>query len=128
MMSTAFSVSETPGPVLGGLLVAAVGVEAAFVLDAGTYLISTALLSRIPLPRPQMDESEGLGREMRAGVGYLAGARVPPVLVVGAFLTMLTVNATVPAEVSLARETFGAGDAGYGLLVGLWGGWSWARS
>jgi MFS family permease len=29
---------------------------------------------------------------------------------------------TVPAEVFLAKETFDAGDAGYGLLVGLWGG------
>jgi len=122
LMSTTFSVSETLGPVLGGLLVAAVGVEAAFVLDAGTYLISAAFLSRIPLPRAQREESEGFGAELRAGLGYLAGARVPLALVLGAFLTMLTVNATVPAEVFLAKETFGAGDAGYGLLVGLWGG------
>ncbi|HET7271429.1 MAG TPA: MFS transporter, partial [Rubrobacter sp.] len=34
-----FSVSETAGPALGGLLVATVGVDAAFVLDAVTYLI-----------------------------------------------------------------------------------------
>jgi MFS family permease len=35
---------------------------------------------------------------------------------------VLTINITVPAEVFLAKDTFGAGDAGYGLLVGLWGG------
>jgi MFS family permease len=37
-------------------------------------------------------------------------------------LTVLTINITLPAEVFLARETFEAGNAGYGLLVGLWGG------
>lgn len=122
LIGTTFGVSETVGPALGGLLVAFVGVEAAFVLDAATYLISAAFLSRIPLPRPQREDSAGFGRELKAGLGYLAGARVPLALVVGAFLTMLTINATVPAEVFLAKETFGAGDVGYGLLVGLWGG------
>ena len=65
---------------------------------------------------------EGFVRELRSGFGYLIGTRVPLAIVIGAFLTILTINATVPAEVFLARETFGAGDAGYGLLVSLWGG------
>jgi MFS family permease len=42
--------------------------------------------------------------------------------VAGAFLTVLTINITIPAEVFLATETFEVGNAGYGLLVGLWGG------
>jgi MFS family permease len=122
LISGTFSVSETAGPALGGLLVATVGVEAAFVLDAATYLVSAAFLVRIPLPRPETEDGTGFVRELRAGFGYLAGARVPLALVVGAFLTMLTINITIPAEVFLAKETFGAGDFGYGLLVGLYGG------
>ncbi len=117
-----FSASITIGPAVGGLLVASVGVEAAFVLDAATYLVSAAFLSRIPLPRPQREESEGFGQELRLGLRYLAGARVPLAIVVGAFLTILAINITIPAEVFLAKATFGAGDAGYGLLVGLLGG------
>ncbi|MGH3144331.1 MAG: MFS transporter [Rubrobacter sp.] len=122
LIGTTFSVSETLGPALGGLLVALVGVEAAFALDAATYLISAAFLYRIPLPRPQGEDGAGFGQELKAGLVYLAGARVPLALVVGAFLTVLTINVTVPAEVFLAKETFGAGNVGYGLLVGLWGG------
>lgn len=122
LISGTFSVSETAGPALGGLLVATLGVEAAFVLDAATYLVSAAFLVRIPLPRPETEDGAHVGRELRAGFGYLAGARVPLALVVGAFLTMLTINITIPAEVFLAKETFGAGDFGYGLLVGLYGG------
>jgi MFS family permease len=117
-----FSVSYAVGPALGGLLVAVTGVEAAFVLDAATYLVSAAFLSRIPLPRPQAADDAGFFEELRSGLSYLAGARVPLGIVIGAFLTILTVNATVPAEVFLAKRTFGAGDAGYGLLVSLWGG------
>jgi MFS family permease len=118
-----FSVSETAGPALGGLLVATVGVEAAFVLDSVTYLISAALLSLIPLPRPQRDEEEaGFADDLRSGFAYLARSRVPLAIVLGAFLTVLTVNITIPAEVFLAKRTFDAGNAGFGLLVGLYGG------
>lgn len=122
LISGTFSVSFAAGPAIGGLLVATIGVDAAFALDVATYLVSAALLFRVPMPRPEREVEEGFARELRAGFGYLAGARVPLAIVVGAFLTILTINATVPAEVFLAKETFGAGDAGYGLLVGLWGG------
>src|SRR5215203_5057967 len=53
LVGATFSVSETAGPALGGLLVATVGVDAAFVLDAVTYLVSAALFSITPLARPQ---------------------------------------------------------------------------
>jgi MFS family permease len=119
-----FSTSIMVGPALGGLLVASIGVDAAFLADAVTYLVSAILLSTVPLPHPrrESEEEEGFVRELRSGFGYLVSTRVPLAIVVGAFLTILTINATVPAEVFLAKEAFGAGDAGYGLLVSLWGG------
>jgi MFS family permease len=123
LISGTFSVSETAGPALGGLLVATVGVDAAFVLDAVTYLVSAGLLSLTPLARPQRaEDGAGFGEDLKAGFTYLAGARVPLAIVLGAFLSVLTINITIPAEVFLARETFEAGNAGYGLLVGLYGG------
>ena len=123
LISGTFSVSETAGPALGGLLAASVGVNAAFVFDSATYLVSAVLLSLIPLLRPQREDDEaGFGADLKAGFAYLAGARVPLAIVVGAFLTVLTINITIPAEVFLAKKTFETGDAGYGLLVGLFGG------
>ena len=124
LIAGTFSTSIMVGPALGGLLVASIGVDAAFLADAVTYLISAILLSTVPLPHPRRESEEEAGfvRDLRSGFGYLLGARVPLAIVVGAFLTILTINATVPAEVFLAKETFGAGDAGYGLLVSLWGG------
>ena len=122
LISGTFSVSETVGPALGGVLIATVGVNAAFVLDSATYLISAAFLSHIPFPRPQREDGGAFGKDLKAGFSYLAGARVPLGIVIGVFLTVLTINITIPAEVFLAKKTFGAGDTGYGLLVGLFGG------
>src|ERR671910_357971 len=124
LISGTFSTSIMVGPALGGLLVASIGVDAAFMVDAVTYLVSAVLLSTVPLPHPRRESEEEAGfvRELRSGFGYLLGTRVPLAIVVGAFLTILTINATVPAEVFLAKETFGTWDAGYGLLVSLWGG------
>lgn len=122
LISGTFSVSITIGPALGGLLVAAVGLQTAFLLDAASYLVSATFLARIPLPRPERISDEGFARELRGGLDYLAGARIPLALVAGAFLTVLTTDLTVSAEVFLARETFGVGDMGYGLLVSVWGG------
>ena len=122
LVSGSFSVSITLGPAIGGLLVAAVSVGAAFVLDAATFLLSALLLSRIPMPRSPLVGEGGYGRELKEGLKYLAKTRVLLAIVTGAFLTMLTINLTVPAEVFLAKRTFGTGDAGYGLLVGVWGG------
>jgi MFS family permease len=122
LMSGTFSVSIVVAPALGGLLVALSSVNAAFLLDAATYLLSAAFLSRIPLSRPHRKDSEGFSQEVKAGLRYFAGAQVPLAIVAGAFLTILTINITIPAEVFLAKETFDAGDAGYGLLVSLWGG------
>lgn len=119
LVSGSFSVSTTLGPAIGGLHVAAVGVGAAFVLDAATFLLSALLLSRIPMPRSPSVGEGGYGRELQEGLNYLAKTRVPLAIVTGAFLTMLTINLTVPAEVFLAKRTFGTGDAGYGLLVGV---------
>lgn len=123
LISATFSVSVTIGPALGGLLVAGVGVGAAFLLDAVTFLFSAALLYRIPLPRPEggEGEEESFFSELRSGLGYLGRARVPLTMVCGAFLTVLATDLATPAEVFLARETFAAGDTGYGLLVGIWG-------
>ena len=117
-----FSVAVTVGPAVGGLLVGTAGVEVAFLVDAATFLISGVLLSRIPLPRPSREsQEEGFTKELRAGLVYLVGARVPLALVAGAFVTVLATDLATPAEIFLAKGTFGAGDAGYGLLLTVWG-------
>lgn len=122
LISGVFSLSIAVGPALGGLLIALVGVDVAFVLDALTFVVSAAFLAFVPMPAERdLEEGEGFLTELRAGLSYLAGARLPLGLVIGALLLILAENSTVPAEAFLARQTFEAGNAGYGLLVTAYG-------
>lgn len=124
LISGTFSFSVAVGPAVAGLLIAFVGVDAAFFIDALTFLVSAAFLAFVPMPgeRDEEEEDEEFMREFRAGLSYLRHARLPLALVIGGFLLILAENATVPAEIFLAREAFGAGDSGYGVLVACWGG------
>src|SRR5215212_4013363 len=84
LISGTFSTSIMVGPALGGLLVASVGVDAAFLADAVTYLISAFLLSTVPLLRPRREsEEEGFVRALRSGFGYLIGTPIPLAIVLG---------------------------------------------
>src|SRR5918994_30052 len=82
LIAGTFSTSIMVGPALGGLLVATVGVDAAFMLDAVTYLVSAAMLALTPLARPQRkDEEDALSEDLKAGFVYLAGSGVPLAIV-----------------------------------------------
>src|SRR5215204_7500751 len=68
LISGTFSVSETVGPALGGLLVATVGIDAAFVLDAVIFRGAVAVRAIAPLARPQREEDRaGFGEDGKAG-------------------------------------------------------------
>lgn len=126
LLSGTFSASIMLGPVIGGVLVGTLGVGGAFLFDAATFLVSAALLAQVPLPRSREDadrtQDEGnLWRNLKIGFGFLSGALVPLAVLIGAVLNNFAVTATAPADVFLARDVFGAGDAGYGLLVSVFG-------
>src|SRR5215210_4647686 len=84
LISGTFSTSIMVGPAFGGLLVASIGVDAAFLADAVTYLISAILLSTVPMSRPHREtEEKGFVRELRSGFGYLIGTPIPLAIVLG---------------------------------------------
>lgn len=109
------------GPVLGGLLSAAGGMQLALLLNALTFVAVAAAAGvlrarRAPVAR---DESAPPDRA-RDGIVFLAREAVLAVVVGVSFVSLLFMTASAPAEVFFARDFLDAGDFGYGLLMASW--------
>jgi predicted MFS family arabinose efflux permease len=120
--SMAFNIARSLGPAIGGAIVAAAGVAAAFAVNAVSYVGLVAVLARW---RPQRPERQ-LPRE-RMGVAIAAGLRYatmsPAVLVVlGRSLVFGFGASAISALMPLvARDLIGGGALTYGLLLGSFG-------
>ncbi len=125
------SVGFVIGPALGGLLVAALGVPAVFLINAASFVVSAALVLTVRGSFAGARSEEDHHRGLRAGFRFIAG---DPVLfrMTGAFAVFtLAIGSVLVAELPLARS-LGVGSIGYGLIatafgVGALGGSLWAR-
>lgn len=108
------------GPALGGIIVAAVGPGDAFLIDAGTFVISALCIASI---RTRSRGGGGAGGtsmldEAREGLRYAASQRWLWVTLLTTTLMMLLFFG--PMQVLLpyiVRNEIGAGSAGYGLVL-----------
>lgn len=112
------NVSWALGPLLGGILTAAAGPSAAYWINAVSFVVSVALLVRIPAASLQSETALTRGHWRDLGDGFAAVIRSRPLLavLVGWGLASLAAGAANVSEVFLAKNTFSAGDVGYGLL------------
>lgn len=123
LLQTIENVAWAVGPVLGGLLVAATGPDAAYWINAVTFLVSAALLAGIPDRLLQQAQAVGRGywRDLADGFALVKNSRALLTVLAAWNVVMLATAGANVAEVVLAKETFDAGDFGYGLLVGVTG-------
>ncbi|HEU4398877.1 MAG TPA: MFS transporter, partial [Actinomycetota bacterium] len=118
--SAVFNSARVVGPAVAGLLIAAVGIAPAFLINAVSYLaVIGGLLAMDParLHRlPQVDRAKG---QIRAGLRYVWAnpvlrSTIALVAVVGAF--GLNYRVALPL---LARFTFGGDASAYGALASI---------
>jgi MFS family permease len=111
------------GPLLGGVLVAASGPDLAYWVNSGTFVVSALFISGIPARVLQAGtaESHGHWRDLLEGFAFVLGSRALVTVLVVWNVFMLASAGINVAEVFLAKDTFDAGDFGYGLLVGATG-------
>jgi MFS family permease len=111
------------GPLLGGVLVAATGPDVAYVINALTFFVSAALLTRIPgrLLQAAAVAGHGYWRDLADGFALIRGSRALLTILAAWNVVMLATAGANVSEVVLAKEAFTAGDFGYGLLVGATG-------
>jgi MFS family permease len=123
ILNIAFTGGAAVGPALAGGVVAALGVQSALLLDAiSFYLIAWIVLSAKPLPQAEPEPGPSQVRaQVRAGLGYIRGNVTLRRLLGAQAAAFVFFSAVIPVEVIYAKETLGAGDTGYGVMLGSWG-------
>lgn len=122
LVSGTFHLAVMVGPMVGGILVATLGVTPTFALNAGSFVLSAALIAWTWIPRPLPSEkpSSPLG-DLVEGFRYcLATPLVRGILVVTG-LVMLAAAIKAPLEPLFVFRSLGLDARALGLLGGAWG-------
>jgi DHA3 family tetracycline resistance protein-like MFS transporter len=110
------------GPALGGFIVAAVGAGTAFLIDAGTFLLSVACVAAMGARALPVERLGSARREMVEGLAYVRREPWLWATLVSASLSLLFFLG--PIEVLLpfvVRNDLGAGAGGYGTVLAATG-------
>jgi MFS family permease len=110
------------GPALGGLVVAAVGVGSAFLIDAGTFGLSAVCIAAMGVRALPVERARSARAEMREGFAYVRRQPWLWATLVSASLSLLFFLG--PIEVLLpyvVRNDLHAGAGGYGAVLAATG-------
>lgn len=123
LLNVAFAVTSAAGPALAGLLVQVSGVRTVLWLDAASFLAVAVLLfvKRRRLPGVEVDSTEPWRTRLREGLEHVRTHPVAGRLVAGEAVALMFFTLIIPIEVVYAKETLGAGDLGFGVLLTAWG-------
>jgi MFS family permease len=118
LLRTAEQLTITIGTLVGGIVVAASGPDLAYSLNAASFLLSAALVLRIPAGLLQQGrvESHGHWHDVAEGIQAVRGSRALMAVLVSWNLAMLAIALGNVSEVVLAKVAFNAGDFGFGLM------------
>ncbi len=119
LLQTIETLAWMVGPVVGGLMLTTWSPSVPYTVNAVTFLVSAALVARIPERKLRSEESltRGHWRDVADGLRLVVtSAPLRTVLIVWNVVLLGSAAINV-AEVVFAKETLGAGDVGFGMLV-----------
>ena len=123
LLQTVENASWAIGPVVGGVLTSAAGPSASYGINAVSFVVSIALLVRIP-PRLLQSEralSRGHWRDLREGFSAALGSPSMRAVLIAWSIASLAVGSSNVATVFIAKNTLSGGNIGYGLMYGATG-------
>jgi len=117
-----FNLARSLGPAIGGVIVAAVGAAAAFIINAVSYL---GIIATLVWWRPRRVRSElppePLGTAIAAGVRYVSLSPHLLAILLRCVLYTIPIAAVMALMPIVARDLLGGGAATYGILLGGFG-------
>jgi MFS family permease len=119
LLQTVETLAWMIGPVVAGLMVAVWSPAVPYEVNAITFLVSAVLVARIPEGRLRSEESltRGHWREVADGLRLVVTAAPLRTVLVVWNVVLLGSAAINVAEVFFAKDTLGAGDVGFGVVV-----------
>ena len=119
LLQTVETLAWMIGPVLGGLMLTAWGTSVPYTVNAVTFLVSAALVARIPEGKLQSKDSvtRGHWRDVADGLKLVVTARPLRTVLVVWNVVLIGAAAVNVAEVVFAKDTLDAGDLGFGAIV-----------
>ncbi len=109
------------GPLLGGLLFAAGGLELAMLVDAATFaFVAVAALALRIRRRPSALTDDDRAPRARDGIAFLFRDRLLSLVMTVAFGSLLFMSAVWVAELFFVEDVLGRGDVSYGAMLSIW--------
>jgi MFS family permease len=123
LLQTVENASWAIGPLVGGILTAAAGPSACYAINAASFAVSIVLVLRIPSDLLQSERALSRGHWRDLADGFRAALESPSMraVLVAWGIASVAAGAGSVTEIFLAKNTFSAGDFGFGLLYGAIG-------
>jgi MFS family permease len=121
LIQTVENLAVAVAPVLGGVLVSATSPRVVYVINAVSFLVSAAFITRIPggLLQAVQAASRGWRRDVADGFRIILRSRALLTVLVSWTLAAVALGAINVAEIFLATNSLHSGSIGFGAL---WGG------
>ena len=123
LVQTAENAAWMIGPILGGVMVSVWSPSVPYAVNAVTFLVSAVLVARIADSQLRSQESlmSGHWRDVADGVRLvLTALPLRTVLIVWSIVSLGSAAINV-AEVFFVRDTLGASEIGFGVIIGATG-------
>ena len=119
LVQTMVNLAWMVGPLLGGLMLTAWGSSVPYAVNAITFLISAALIARIPGTRLQSADplTRGHWRDVADGLRLVVTARPLRTVLIVWNVVLIGAGAVNVAEVFFAQDTLDAGDLGFSAII-----------
>jgi Na+/melibiose symporter-like transporter len=120
-VETARYLGFTGGPLLGGLLTASGGTSVAMLANAATFLVVATAALALRARRPPVPVADtGVRPRARDGVLQLFADRLLALAMAVAFVSLLFMSASIPADVFFAKDVLGVGDVAFSAVYTAW--------
>ena len=123
LFQTVENIAWAAGPLIGGIIVASSGTHVAYWINAASFVFSALLIRMIPAGKLQAVTAISRGHLRDLADGFAVVRRSPALktVIIAWSIAMLGSACVDVGEIVLAKDSFNAGDFGFGLLFGAGG-------